>query len=121
MFICYFFGFILAESVAVYLNKIIHTDPHTMRIASIFVTWIAISIGIFFLAKLFEGLVNITALGLFNKIAGAVFGLLKYAFVISLLLYFLNKFEINSGWFSSDAKADSFLYYKVLKIASFVV
>jgi membrane protein required for colicin V production len=121
MFICYFFGFKLAESVAVYLNNFFHVDPNTMRIVSIFITWIGISIGIFFLAKLFEGLINITALGLFNKIAGAVFGGFKYAFVISLLLYFLNKFEVNTGWFSSDAKAESFLYYKILKIASTVL
>lgn len=121
MFICYFFGFKLAENAAVYLNKIIHVDPGTMRIVSIFVTWIAISVGIFFLAKLFEGLVNITALGLFNKIAGAVFGGLKYAFVISLLLYFTNKINFPFDWLSPDAKAESVIYYKVLGIAEWVL
>jgi uncharacterized membrane protein required for colicin V production len=48
MFVCYFFGFKLATIAGIYLNKIITIDPSTMRIASLFVAWIAISIGIFF-------------------------------------------------------------------------
>jgi len=121
MFVCYFFGFKLASIAAVYLNKIITVDPSTMRIVSLFIAWIAISVGIFFLSKLFEGLIKITALGIFNKIAGAVFGLIKYAFVISLVLYFLNKVSFDSKWINSDAKAKSYLYYKVLNLASWVL
>jgi membrane protein required for colicin V production len=121
MFVCYFFGFKIASIAAVYLNKLITVDPSTMRIASLFVAWIGISIGIFFLAKLFESLIKITALGIFNKIAGAIFGLIKYALVISLMLYFLNKVSFDAKWINTDAKAKSYLYYKVLKLAGWVV
>lgn len=121
LFIGYFFGFKLAESAAVYLNKITHVNPATMRMVSIFIAWIAISVGVFFLAKLFEGLVKITALGIFNKIAGAVFGGFKYAFVAGVVLYFLNKIEMPFEWLSNDAKAESMLYYKILKISSWVI
>lgn len=92
-----------------------------MRIVSIFIAWLAISIGVFFLAKLFEGLINITALGLFNKLAGAIFGGLKYAFVASLIFYFTNKINFPFEWINADAKAESALYYKVLKMAEWVI
>lgn len=121
LFIGYFFGFKLAGIAAGYLNEVIHVNPVTLHLVSIVVAWIAISTGIFFLAKLFEKLINITALGIFNKIAGAVFGGLKYAFVISLFLFFLNKLDIQLSWFNSDVRAESFLYYKILKMSSWVL
>jgi membrane protein required for colicin V production len=121
LFICYFFGFKLADLAADYLNQVIHVNPVTLHYVSIVTAWVAISVGIFFLAKLFEKLISITALGIFNKIAGAFFGGLKYAFVISLFLYFINKIDIQVSWFNSDVRAESFLYYKILKMSSWVL
>ena len=121
IFICYFFGFKVAEIAGEYLNKLFKADPTTMHYVSLFVAWIGISIGIFFLAKLFEGLINIVALGFFNKIAGAVFGLIKYAFVISLVLFFLNKVNIEMKWLNADAKAESHLYYRILALSGWVL
>lgn len=116
--VCYFLGFKLADMASVYIEKIIHTNPATLHFISLLLVWIAISICAFFLVKLFEGLINIIALGIFNKIAGAIFGGIKYAFLLSLFLYFFNKINITSGWFSSEAKAESNLYYPVLKIST---
>ena len=72
------------------LWKMIHVNGITLHYVSLLVAWISISVGIFFLAKLFEGLVNIATLGIFNKIAGAVFGGLKYIFILCVLIFFLN-------------------------------
>jgi membrane protein required for colicin V production len=121
LFICYFFGFRLSGIAAEYINAVIHVNPVTLHYVSLFVTWIGISIGMYFLAKLFEGLINIVALGIFNKIAGALFGGFKYAFVLSLFLFFLNKVDINFSWLNPDVKADSFLYYRILKLSSWVL
>jgi membrane protein required for colicin V production len=117
MVVCYFFGFKLADIVAEYIGKIISVNSGTLHYISLLLAWIGISVGIFFLARLFEGLVSVVALGLFNKIAGAVFGGLKYAILISLFLFFLNRFDISTSWFNADLKADSFLYYKLLNIS----
>jgi membrane protein required for colicin V production len=119
--ICYFLGFKAATIVAVWLNKLITINPDTMRYASLFVACIGISIGMFFLGKLFEGLAKVAALGLFNKIAGAVFGGLKYAFLLSLFLYFFNKIHFENKYINSDAKANSRLYYKVGRIAQGII
>ena len=118
LFLCYFFGFKLAGIASVLINKFIHVDPATLKIISLVVAWIGISVGIFFLAKLFEGLVKIVALGVFNKIGGAIFGLMKYAIIVGVFLFFLNKVNISFSWFNDDLKADSFLYYPLLKMAT---
>jgi membrane protein required for colicin V production len=100
-----------------YVSKTIHASSSTVLFVSSLIMFLLVAVGIFFLAKLFEGLVNIAALGIFNKILGAVFGLLKYAFVLSVLLYFFNPLDTEHHYLSADKKAESKLYYPVLKIS----
>ncbi len=117
IFVLYFFGFKIADFLAGFLEKHMDAGSTTIHYASFFVAWIGVSIGIFFIAKLLEGLVNIVALGIFNKIAGALFGAMKYAFMISVFLFFANKVDVATSWWSPDKKAESYLYYPILKIA----
>jgi membrane protein required for colicin V production len=57
------------------------------------------------------------ALGVFNKILGAVFGLLKYAFIASVFIYFFNLLDARHHFLSADTKAESRLYYPVAKLS----
>src|SRR5689334_22448863 len=88
IFGCFFLGsyaaFHFAHLLQPYLLKIGKMNPRTVSYVSSFLMFIVVSVGIYFLAKLFTGLINIAALGIFNKILGAVFGLLKYGFIISI-------------------------------------
>lgn len=92
-------------------------NPHTVSSISFFLMFLLVSVGIFFLAKLFTGLINMVALGILNKIFGAIFGLIKYAFIISIILYFFNPLDTKHQYLSPDKKAESHLYYPVLKLA----
>jgi membrane protein required for colicin V production len=118
--ICYFLGFKLADIIANYLVKWISTNPLTTHLISVLMAWIGISVAIFFLARLFEGLVNIAALGIFNKIAGAIFGGIKYVLLLSLFLFFFNRIDFNMSWLNADKKAESQLYYPVLKVSTMI-
>jgi membrane protein required for colicin V production len=104
-----------------YVSKLIHSSPATVMYVSSFLMFLLVAVGIFFLAKLFEGLVNIAALGIFNKILGALFGLFKYAFVISVLLYFFNQLDVKRNFISADKKAESKLYYPLLKMSQVLI
>jgi len=119
--LCYFLGFKMAAVVAEFLFKTFGGSPETLRYVSFMLVWIGVSIGAWFLAKLFEGLVNITALGIFNKIAGAIFGTLKYAFLVGLFLYFFNKADAKFKWLNTDKKAESIFYYPLLKVGVLVI
>jgi membrane protein required for colicin V production len=118
LFVSYFLGFKLADSASIYIAKIIHINETTLHYVSLLAVWISISIGIIFLAKLFEGLVNIAALGIFNKIAGALFGGMKYALLLSVFIFFLNRWDISTTWLNADKKADSYFYYPLLHLAT---
>lgn len=100
-----------------YVLMVGNFSPFTVNLICSILMFTLICVGIFFLAKLFTGLVNIAALGVFNKILGAIFGLLKYAFITSVILYFFNLLDVKHHYLSSDTKAESRLYYPVLKMA----
>lgn len=117
LFLGMYTGFHFAYIIQPYLLKIGKMNPLTVSYVSFFITFLLVAIGIFFLAKLFEGLINIAALGIFNKILGAVFGLLKYAFIISIVLYFFNQLDAKHHYLSADKKAESHVYYPVLKLS----
>jgi membrane protein required for colicin V production len=119
--LCYFLGFKMAAIVATFLFKTFGGSPETLHYVSYLIVWIGVSIGAWFLAKLFEGLISITALGIFNKIAGGVFGVFKYAFLIGLFLYFFNKIDHQFNWLTTDQKATSIFYYPLLKIGKLVL
>ena len=115
MFLGMYAGFHFAYLIQPSLLKIMHVNPHTLSWISFFITFLIVCVGIFFLAKLFTGLVDMAALGIFNKFLGGIFGLLKYAFIISIILYFFNPLDTKHPFISPDKKAESHLYYPLLK------
>jgi membrane protein required for colicin V production len=100
-----------------WISRTFDASASTVTYISSFVMFLLVAVGVFLLAKLFEGLVNIAALGVFNKILGALFGIIKYAFVISVLLYFFNPVDTERHLISPDKKAESRLYYPLLKVS----
>lgn len=117
LFLGTYAAFKLSGLLQPYVLMLGNFSPFTVNLICSILMFALICVGIFFLAKLFTGLVNIAALGVFNKILGAIFGMLKYAFVTSVILYFFNLLDVKHHYLSSDTKAGSRLYYPVLKMA----
>src|SRR5437868_15079238 len=73
---CFFLGsyaaFHFAYLLEPHILKLWKVNGRTLVYISSFLMFVIISIGIFFLAKLFTGLINIAALGVFNKILGGL-------------------------------------------------
>ena len=111
------FAFKLSDLLQPWVLKIGNMSPFTVNLVCSILMFTLVCVGIFFLAKLFTGLVNIAALGIFNKILGAIFGMLKYAFITSVILYFFNQLDVKHHYLSADKKAESHLYYPILKMA----
>jgi membrane protein required for colicin V production len=117
LFLGTYAAFKLSYLLQPYVLKIGNMNPFTVNIVCSVLMFAIIGVGLFFLAKLFTGLVDMAALGIFNKILGAIFGFLKYAFIISILLYFFNLMDRKKNLISADTKAESRLYYPVLKMS----
>jgi membrane protein required for colicin V production len=117
LFLGTYAAFKLSWMLQPYILKIDGLSPFTVNIVCSILMFALVCVGLFFLAKLFTGLVDMAALGVFNKILGAVFGMLKYAFITSVLLYFFNLLDVKHGFLAPDTKAESRLYYPVLKMS----
>jgi membrane protein required for colicin V production len=76
---------------------------------------------IFLLGKLIHKLVNIIALGFLNRLAGGIFGLLKCALVLSVILYFFNGFDQDSSILNNEVKQESYLYDPVESIVPMII
>ena len=84
-------------------------------IISFIVTFIGVVVVVYFIGKLVEKLVNMVALGVLNKLAGAAFGILKAAVFLSIIIMLINSF--NDKWIPKDKKKESLLYSPVAGIA----
>jgi len=80
-----------------------------MPVISFLVIFIIIVIAVFILAKIIEKFINLLALGMLNKIAGAVFGSIKYAVILSVAILIFNKFDTDK---KLENKAEASLLYK---------
>ncbi len=71
-------------------------------------------------AKLLEGILKAGDLNAINKIFGAVFGLLKFALVVSVILWGLKSLEPQFNFINNQTKTESKLYQPVLSTATFL-
>jgi len=85
------------------------------------ITFLIIVIVIFLLAKLLEKSINLLALGFLNKLAGAFFGLLKMAFILSILLFFINKVDLKISIVPEKTRKESLLYPILSAFAPYII
>ncbi|MDG1673814.1 MAG: CvpA family protein [Flavobacteriales bacterium] len=77
--------------VAERLSEHVTWSVNTMHMASLALTFLLVVVGVHLLAKLLEKVLDLVALGFVNKLAGAVFGLLKVALILSFVMLLLNQ------------------------------
>ncbi|MEM9023249.1 MAG: CvpA family protein [Bacteroidota bacterium] len=85
-------------------------DGDVLPIAAFALTFLVIVIAVYALAKVLEKVVNLVALKLVNKITGAVFGMVKMALIVSVLLVLLQVVERQFSLIPPDLKEGSLLY-----------
>lgn len=95
-------------------------SPKTTQIAAFALTFIAVVVGITMLAKVFTKMTHFANLGLFNKVAGGFFGLLKTLLVLSVLLHFFHKINSGKSFVSKETMVASALYYPTLEISGMI-
>ncbi|HET7361292.1 MAG TPA: CvpA family protein, partial [Salinimicrobium sp.] len=76
-------------------------------------------IAIVLLGRMLTKLLNLLALGIVNRLAGAFFGLLKMAFFASLFFMFLNQSKIYS--IEKESRERSILYSPVEDLAPLIL
>ena len=90
-------------------------------VISFVLTFLIVIILVFLLAKLIEGLINLVLLGLVNKIAGAVFSIVKAFLILSVLIFAFNIIDSQSRMISGKTRDSSLLYKPLVRTGSFVM
>jgi membrane protein required for colicin V production len=107
--------------VSDYLKDHFGWTSHYLHIASLVLTFLLVVILVFILARLITAGIDATALTPANKLLGAVFGGLKFAFIFSLILFFMAGFEARTTIIPLSVKQNSFLYHPVASIAPNII
>jgi len=90
-----------------------------LSIISFALTFLIVALLVFLAGKIIHKLVGIVFLGFINRLAGGIFGLLKTALVLSVILYFINSFD--SSLIKAEIKEDSILYEPVESIVPMLI
>ncbi len=105
----YFVGDFLKEKVS--------WSEQYITLASFAITFAIIVLAISLLGKLFTKLADFAYLGWINKILGGVFGTLKLALILSIVLLVFDKFNNTIPFVNAEEKEKSILYEPVRKLA----
>lgn len=92
-----------------------------ISIIAFVITFIAIVIAAFAVGKLLEKVINLLLLGFINKIAGCLFGILKAAFILSVIIFIINSFDSKQTVITKKIRENSILYKPIASIAPYII
>lgn len=108
-----------SDMVASFIGDNLHTHLSSLYLSVIatVLVFIGILIVVFFLAKRLEKVAEALYLGFVNHLLGAIFGLLKWALLVSVLLYFFDILNTKAGIVSTASLQHSWLYSHLVQLA----
>jgi membrane protein required for colicin V production len=92
-----------------------------LNIIAFIITFVAVIFGVFVVGKILEKIINIILLGFINKLAGGVFGIIKAAFLISVVLWIVNSLDPGQNIIKEKSKQESYLYEHVESFAPTII
>ncbi len=109
-----------SEYAGVYIEKWFDWSANTNRAVAFVVTFLIIMLVFRLLGNLLTKVADFAMLGIFNKILGGAFNLLKWAFILSVVFMFVNnsaEYQISTA----ENRAESKLYNPVASLAPAVL
>ena len=109
------------DFVTVWMRESLNWTSKYMPVISFALIFIGVLVLVFAIAKLLEKIIKAVALGFLNKLAGGVFGILKFGLILSVIIFLLNAIEKNYSFIPPDVKNKSVLSEPVGKIAPLII
>lgn len=97
------------------LEKNVSWSPKTIQVFAFILTLGLVFLGIHLLAKLLSGIANFAFLGWANTLVGGVFGALKTALLIGVVLNLFQKVNINDMFISKETQESSLFFNPCMK------
>ena len=96
----------------------VSSNAQSVKLLAFALTFILVVIGISLLAKFFTTIASFAGLGLFNKLLGGVFGLLKMTLIISISLNLFAKLNQNNLLLAQETTGKSLFYNPIRNTAA---
>ncbi len=100
-----------------FLESSVNWDQSMIELVSFAGTFLIILAALVFLGKAMTKVADTLALGFFNKIVGAIFGFLKYALILSIVLLVYDQINASLRFVEKEKTRTSILYEPVKKLA----
>ena len=114
-------GFHFSSFAAEWLNQQFDWSTRTTEVGAFGLTFLGVVLGVHFIAKLLEKIVDLTALSLLNKLGGLALGLVQTLFFLSALTYALDGVFGPRQWLPEAKVEQSVLYPFVEDAIEYVV
>lgn len=112
-----YMAFFFSDFAAEMLNDLFDMDQKYVAVFAFLMTFIVVLFLVLTVGKVIQKFVDILLLGFLNKLAGAVFGILKGALLLSILIFVINYFNFGEYLFKEEARKKSIFYEPVESIA----
>ncbi len=99
------------------LTDKLNVESKYISLISFVATFAIVIVVVFLLGKALEKVINLLQLGVINKLIGALFGFFKAAFILSVLIFLLNKIDEEQNLVSKETRDSSFLFNPISSIA----
>nr|WP_299386663.1 CvpA family protein [Allomuricauda sp.] len=103
-----------------YLNQQMGWDGQYLKIIAFLITFFGIVVLIHFAGKFLTKIADFAMLGLLNKVAGGLFGMLKIAIILGALLIFFERLTSPLNLINEDTKNESLFYHPIKDIGALV-
>jgi membrane protein required for colicin V production len=116
-------GLFVAIKFSGFVGKLLEgtvDNPKYASITAFAITFIAVVVGLFLLAKTFTKLADFSGLGLVNRLLGGLFGGIKMVLILSVTLHFFLKININNTFAEKKTLDNSLFFYPVLKVSGII-
>lgn len=114
-------GFHFSSFAAEWLNQQFDWSTRTTEVGAFGLTFLGVVVGVHFIAKLLEKIVDLTALSMLNKLGGLALGLVQALFFLSALTYALDGVFGPRQWLPEAQVEQSVLYPIVEDAIEYVV
>lgn len=112
IYLAYEFSYIISDILQEYLE----IKNEALPLVSFIATFGGVIICVHFLANVLEKALNMAALGLVNKLAGALFSFIKVGLIISVILYAGSLLEKPLNIIPQEIKEESLVFEPIKKV-----
>lgn len=103
-----------------YLSEHLEWDERNMSIIAFVITFVLIISIVHLAGKLLTRVANFAMLGLLNKVAGAIFGILKVAILLGAAFIFFDRMDSTFNLLDDETKEQSILYQPIKDIGALI-